>query len=89
MYIVLKNRHQNVVTTENKIESKRIFKQIPSNFQEILFKRIDTWRTMNEEIRKRKQNEMEEKMGISKIKVENDKFGRKEKIQHIHNCCLK
>lgn len=44
---------------------------------------------MNEEIRKRKQSEMEEKMGISKIRVENDKFRRKAKIQHIHNWCLK
>lgn len=44
---------------------------------------------MNEEIRKRKQNEMEQKMGISKIKVENDKSGRKAKIQHINNRCLK
>lgn len=77
------------MTTENKIEPKKILKQISSNFQEILFKRIDIWRTTNEEIRKRKQNEMEEKMWISKIRVENDKFGRKEKIQHIHNYWLK
>lgn len=40
-------------------------------------------------IRKRKQNEMEQKMGISQIKVKNDKSGRKAKIQHIHNRCLK
>lgn len=32
---------------------------------------------------------MEQKMGINKIKVENDKSGRKAKIQHMHNWCLK
>lgn len=71
VYMMLKNRYQNAVTTKNKIEHKEFFKQILSNFKEILLKRVRTLRTIHEIMgQKMKQSETEKKMGIIKMELD-------------------
>ena len=84
------SRHQNAVTTKSKIKAQKVFKQIPSNFQGILLKKVRTWRTINERIRKMKQNEIESNMGIIKLEFRQKITNLEDRDPtYINGVCLK